>query len=65
MAAGYEFNFRLFFLQKRWEYGIKICATGPTIKAQIIVPSPKVPPSRKPAITKKQSVRMRTMPKGL
>ena len=42
-------------------FGIKKPATGPTKKAQIIVPIPKEPPSRKPARTKVKSTIIRIM----
>ena len=54
----------MIFWQNFSDQGIKNWATGPTRKAQIIVPRPKVPPRRKPIRTKEQSVRIRIMPKG-
>ncbi len=41
--------------------GKKSPATGPTTKAQIIVPSPTVPPSKKPMPAKHKSTTTRTM----
>ena len=41
--------------------GRKYPATGPTQKAQMIVPIPKEPPSRKPTATKDTSTIIRTI----
>ena len=43
-------------------YGRKNCATMPTKNAQIIVPSPNVPPNKKPIATNKKSVTTRITP---
>ena len=45
-----------------WDTGMQKSATGPTRKAQMMVPIPNFPPSRKPMSTKEMSTAMRMIP---